>query len=168
MVAETVTLRPALLSDLPAVDRLLARSYPALLKADYPPSVLVTAVPRIARARPDLLASGTYLIAEEGGRAVAAGGWSRASPVPGGGARRLAHVRHVATDPAHLRRGLARAILTRCMDEARRAGMRGMACLSTRTAVPFYAALGFAPIEEIEVPLADCIVFPAVRMTMAF
>jgi hypothetical protein len=30
--------------------------------------------------------------------------------------------------------------------------------------VPFYAALGFRRIEEIDIPLAPGIVFPAVRM----
>ena len=55
---DTLTLRHATPSDLAAVDALLARSYPRLLAADYPPSVLVTAVPIIARARPELLASG--------------------------------------------------------------------------------------------------------------
>ena len=163
----TLTIRAATPDNLGAVERLLARSYPAILKADYPPSVLVTAVPRIARARPELLASGTYLLALEGGRVVAAGGWTAASPVAGGGARRLAHVRHVATDPDRLRRGLARALLERSMAAARSAGMDSMSALSTRTAVPFYAALGFSALEEVEVPLAAGIVFPAVRMARA-
>ena len=165
MALETVTIRPAHPSDLAAVDRLFARSYPTLLKADYPPSVLVTAVPRLARAQPSLLASGTYLIAEatEGG-VLAAGGWTRSAPVAGQGTRRVGHVRHLATDPDHLRRGLARAIVTRTLAGARDAGMRGMICLSTRTAVPFYAALGFEPIEDVDIPLAAGIAFPAVRM----
>ena len=55
---DTLTLRHATPSDLAAVDALLARSYPRLLAADYSASVLVTAVPIIARARPELLASG--------------------------------------------------------------------------------------------------------------
>jgi hypothetical protein len=44
--------------DIAAVDALLARAYPRLLKADYAPSVLVTALPRIARAQPGLVAAG--------------------------------------------------------------------------------------------------------------
>ena len=55
---DALTLRHATRSDLAAVDARLARGYPRLLAADYAASVLVTAVPIIARARPELLASG--------------------------------------------------------------------------------------------------------------
>ena len=162
----TLTLRPATPSDLGGVDRLLARSYPALLAKDYPPSVMVLAVPRLARARPELLRSGTYHVIAAGDRILAAGGWTRAAPAPGEGAPGLGHVRHVAVDPGHLRQGLATRLLRHVLDEARGSGIRAMACLSTRTAEPFYAALGFTRIDEVEVPLGEGIVFPAVRMSL--
>ena len=165
--ADTI-IRQATPTDLPAVDRLLARSYPRLLRADYPPSVLVLAIPRIARARPELLRSGTYHVIEGPGGIVAAGGWTQTPPSAGEGARSIGHVRHVATDPGHLRRGHARRILSHVLNEAREAGMSGMACLSTRTAVSFYASLGFVRIDEAEIPLAPGIAFPAVRMTLRF
>ena len=161
-------MRTATPGDLAAVDRLLARSYPALLRADYPPSVMVLAMPRIARARPELLASGTYHVVESGGAIVAAGGWTRAAPVAGEGGAEIGHVRHVATDPDHLRRGHAGRIMRRALAEARGSGMTGMACLSTRTAVPFYGALGFEAIEEAEVPLGPGVLFPAIRMSLRF
>ena len=56
---DTLVLRPATPDDFADVDALLARSYPALLKHDYRPSVLVTAVPVLARANPALVGSGT-------------------------------------------------------------------------------------------------------------
>ena len=40
-------------------------------------------------------------------------------------------------------------------------------CQSTRTAVRFYAALGFEPRGEIEVPLPGGVRFPAVFMVAA-
>ena len=151
-------------SDLAELDALFARAYPALLKPDYPPSVLVTALPLISRAQPALLASGTFRVVEEDGRIVAAGGWTRAAPPglrtrPGAGS-----VRHVVTDPDCLRRGHAAAILRASMDEARAAGLTAMAAMSTRTAVPFYAAMGFEPLGEVEVTLREGIAFPAVAM----
>ena len=161
-------IRPAVPSDLGAVDRLLSRSYPALLKADYPASTLVLAIPRITRARPELLGGGTYYLSEGDHGIVAAGGWSRAPPVAGDGGAGIGHVRHVATDPDHLRQGHAGRIMRHTLSQARSAGMTGMACLSTRTAVPFYAAVGFEGIEEVEVPLGPGIVFPAVRMSLMF
>jgi hypothetical protein len=50
------------------------------------------------------------------------------------------------------------------MAQARAAGVRRLHCLSTRTAVPFYAALGFDELGPADVPLRPGIVFPAVRM----
>jgi GNAT superfamily N-acetyltransferase len=168
----TLTLRHASLADLSAVDALLARSYPRLLAPDYPPSVLVTAVPIIARARPELLASGRYWLAEDAaGHLMGAGGWSGHAPTPSdgsggaGGVRYgMAHVRHVATDPDAVRRGVGRALMARVMAEARATGFAQMECLSTRTAVPFYAALGFREIGPIDVGLRPGISFPAIRM----
>ena len=164
----TLTLRLATPSDLAAVDGLLARSYLRLLGADCLPSVRVTALPILARAQPVLLASGRYWLAQDaGGRLLGAGGWSMGAPPadgPGPRSPQVAHVRHVATDPDALRRGVARAILARSMEDARAAGAQVMACLSTRMAVPFYASVGFRGTEAVTVPLAPGIGFPAVRM----
>jgi GNAT superfamily N-acetyltransferase len=160
-----ITIRRTTVRDLPRIDALLSESYPALLKPDYPPSVLVTALPLIARANPSLLRSGTYFVAEDGeGRALAAGGWTYSAPQGGVGPRDLGHVRHVVTHPSALRKGLATAILERCFREARGAGLTWMMAQSTRTAVPFYRAMGFEERAEIEVMLRPGIGFPAVEM----
>ena len=160
-----ITIRATNAGDLPAIDALLGISYPTLLKADYPPSVLVTCVPLIARARPDLLRCGTYYLAEDGeGRALAAGGWTHAAPQGGVGPRDVGHVRHVVTHPEATRRGLARAILQRSFAAARASGLRWMMCQSTRTAEPFYTAMGFQRRGEIEILLRPGIGFPAVEM----
>jgi GNAT superfamily N-acetyltransferase len=153
-------------SDVGAVDALLARSYPRLLKADYPPSVLVTALPLISRAQPTLVTSGTYYVAEDdAGTIIGAGGWTAAMPGRAGrGEPGRANVRHVVTDDRALRRGVGRAILSRAFEDAQAAGMTWMHCISTRTAVPFYVAMGFATMGEVRVPLAPGIDFPAVEM----
>jgi GNAT superfamily N-acetyltransferase len=160
-----ITIRPTTVRDLPRIDALLADSYPALLKADYPPSVLVLALPIITRANPNLLRSGTFFVAEEAeGRALAAGGWTYSAPQGGVGPRDLGHIRHVVAHPSTLRRGLASAILERCFREARAAGLTWMMAQSTRTAVPFYRAMGFEERSEIEITLRPGITFPAVEM----
>lgn len=164
-MAQTITLRTALPSDLAALDRLLGRSYPRLLAPDYPPSTLVLAVPRFARAQPELLQSGRYFVAEDAqGRILAAGGWSRRSPSGGEAMETTGHVRHVATDPDVVRQGLGRMIMTRVMLEARAAGIRWLDCLSTRTAVPFYQTLGFRIMHPKDLALGPGIAFPVVRM----
>ncbi|MFO1201686.1 MAG: GNAT family N-acetyltransferase [Tabrizicola sp.] len=168
-MTQTLILRRAVPADLSAVDALLSRSYPRLLAPDYPPSVLVLAIPRISRAQPVLLASGTYFLAEDGtGRVVGAGGWTCAAPgslrAAGSADVRIGHVRHVATDPDVVRQGVGRRLMSRVMDDAREAGVEVMDCASTRTAVPFYAAMGFKIVDEMVVSLAPGVDFPAVRM----
>lgn len=164
-MTQTLALRRAELSDLAGIDRLLNRSYPRLLAADYPPSALVLAVPRFARAQPELLTSGRYFVAEDlQGRILGAGGWSRRNPVGGPVAETTGHVRHVATDPDVVRQGVGRMVMTRVMQEAREAGVRWLDCLSTRTAVPFYQALGFRSTHLQELALGPGISFPLVRM----
>ena len=152
-------------ADIAAVDALLARAYPRLLKADYPPSVLVTALPRISRAQPGLVTCGSYYVVEEAGYIIGAGGWTRA--VPGGGQMQplLGNVRHVVTDDRAVRRGVGRALMTHVFTMARASGITRLDCLSTRTAVPFYAAMGFVVQGPVTISLAPGIDFPAVAMS---
>lgn len=152
-------IRTAKPSDLSAVDRLLGRSYPKLLKADYAPSTLVLALPGMIKARPSLLSSRTYYVAEgRDGQLYGAGGWTR-SRRPGRG-----DVRHVVTDPDVLRQGIGRALMQHSFAVARGYGLSELECWATRTAVPFYEALDFRVLGPMEVTLGNGAVFPAVRM----
>ena len=162
-MADTITIRTAAPHDLSAVDALLARSYPRLLARDYPPSAMVTAVPIIARARPRLLASGTYYIAEsETGAALGAGGWTANRGRPG-----RADIRHLVTDPDHLRRGIGAAVMRTILVEAGAAGIETFDCMATVTAVPFYRAMGFVTVAPATVTLAAGVEFAVVRMVGA-
>jgi GNAT superfamily N-acetyltransferase len=170
-MTQTLTIRTAKRADLAAVDVLLARSYPKLLVADYPPSVMVLALPIISRARPELLASGRYYLAfSDVGQLLGAGGWSAGAPGPSDQSveqvpvGRVGHVRHVATEPNAVRQGVARALMQVVFVAAKAAGVSQMECLSTRTAVPFYEAVGFRALRPVEVPLRAGIVFPAIQM----
>ncbi|MEX0310296.1 MAG: GNAT family N-acetyltransferase [Tateyamaria sp.] len=154
-------IRPTTKADLAAVDALLARTYPKLLKADYPPSVLVTALPVISRAQPQLLVCGTYYVVEEDGAVLGAGGWT-----PDCKDSSLGHIRHVVTDDRALRRGVGRRLMTHCFDVARADGVSKMECWATRTAVPFYEAVGFRRVGLIDVQLGEGITFPSVRMML--
>ena len=154
--------------DFDAVAEVLARSYPALLAADYPAEVMAQVVPLIARPRPELLASGRYFLAVLDGQIVGAGGYSLNAPAgrdaPVGAATPgLAHIRHVASDPAHLRRGIGRAVMAAIFAAAQSEGSTRFECLSTLTAVPFYAALGFEETERVTLPIGP-LGFAAVRM----
>ena len=161
-----LTLRRTTFADLAAVDALLATSYPRLLAPDYPPSTLVMALPIISRARPELLTSGRYFVVLDGTQVVGAGGWSAHAPMQGGDTARTGHVRHVVTDHKQQRRGIGRTLMTRVLADAQAAGMTRLECLSTRTAVPFYTAIGFHRGADVLVPLRPGIDFPAVQMVM--
>ncbi|MFQ6547792.1 GNAT family N-acetyltransferase [Aestuariibius sp. 2305UL40-4] len=164
-MADTITIRIAAPKDLAALDALYRRSYPALLKAHYPPSVYVTAVPLLARAQPRLMRSGQFFVAEDaGGALLGAGGWSFSAPQGGELKRTRGHVRHFAVDPSHVRRGIASALMMAVKGQADARGIARLDCLSTRMAVPFYEAQGFRVRGEIDVPLRPGISFPAVSM----
>ncbi len=164
---DTLTIRTARRDDIGALDDLFQRSYTRLLARDYPPSVLVTAIPVIARAQPHLVASGLfYVIHKEGSDdLLGAGGWSLQAPGGRPGQRGVGHIRHVATDPNATRRGVGRKLLAHILLVAKASGMSMMHCQSTLTAEPFYAAMGFDREGEINVPLAGGLSFPAIFMT---
>ncbi len=165
-MSDTLIVRTAGASDLAEIDALLARSYPVLLKGHYPPSVLVMAIPLISKAQPGLLASGTYFVVlDNRGCIVGAGGWTRVEPGTGRkGAPSTGHIRHVVTDHRLVRQGIGRALMGHIFDHARRAGILRLNCLSTRMAVPFYAACGFKERGPVSIELRPGIAFPAVRM----
>lgn len=158
------TLRPATKQDIAAVDRLLARAYPRLLRHDYTPSMQILAMPRISRAQPELVTCGTFYLVEEEGELRGAGGWTMQAP--GGGAiiRGVGHIRHVVTDDRATRRGVGRALMDHIIADTGAQGLRRLSCLSTLTAEPFYAAMGFETLREITVPLGAGIDFPAIEM----
>lgn len=160
-----LNVRSATPADLAAVDALLGRSYPALLKGAYPPSVLVTAIPLISKANPQLLASGTYFVVIDSDEIVGAGGWTKGAPAGGGATRRgWGHVRHVVTDHRRVREGIGKVLMTHIFATASASGIAGLDCLSTLVAVPFYAALGFETVGPVSVTLRQGIEFPSVLM----
>jgi len=66
--------------------------------------------------------------------------------------------------PDHARRGIGRLILTRCEEAIRAAGFREAVMVATLAGEPLYAAFGYAVVERYEVPLAEGLRLPVVRM----
>ncbi|NNE82009.1 MAG: GNAT family N-acetyltransferase [Silicimonas sp.] len=152
-------------ADLAEIDALFARSYPALLAGAYPPSILVTAIPLIAKANPMLVSSGTYFgVRNTNGEIVGAGGWTGRDPSAVNGTPATGHIRHVVTDHRAVRKGIGRSLMAHILEDARAAGIMRLECLSTLMAVPFYAACGFAEVAPVTVTLRPGIEFPAVRL----
>lgn len=159
-------IRTARPNDLEALDRLFGRSYPVLLKGTYAPSVMVTAVPLIAKAKPALIGSGSYFVVTSAkDRILGAGGWTSVAPGKEmSGAPSTGHVRHLVTDHRKVRQGIGRALMAHIFETARASGMTRLDCLSTLNAEPFYHACGFETVGPVTVPLRAGIDFPAIRM----
>src|SRR6516162_11592079 len=122
-------------SDSVAVSAVLAASYSSLLKDCYDSDTLGRALPFMTRANPALLASGTYYVAEgELGNLLGCGGWTTERPGSGEIVEGEAHIRHFATHPEWLRRGVGTALLARCLGDARLLGIRKLNCFSTLNA----------------------------------
>lgn len=167
-MTRTFLTRTATKSDIAGIDALLARSYPALLKEAYPPSLLVTAIPLISRAQPHLVTCGTYFVVTDEDAIVGAGGWTRASPgTRDSGVSGIGHVRHVVTDHRRVRQGIGRRLMDHVFETARADGIETLECYSTLMAEAFYASLGFERLGDIDVPLRPGIGFPSVHMRRA-
>src|SRR5215217_7069480 len=142
MMAEAFAVRVATPDDAEPIGTLLRASYPSLMPSGYSAAVLARALPLIVRASPALLRSGTYYLAEGPGRALAGcGGWTFERPGAAGAPidPTLGHIRHFATHPDWIRRGVGRALFDRCVADARVAGVQRFECYASLVAEPFYA-----------------------------
>jgi GNAT superfamily N-acetyltransferase len=158
-------IRPSTAADADAVTRLLTASCTDLLSGHYDPVLLADVLPIITMANPALLDSGTYYVAEAGHAGIiGCGGWSFERPGTRDIVEGLAHIRHFGTDPRWARRGVARAILSRCIEAAEAQGARGMECYSTLAAVGFYRSMGFVVAGLIDVPLKPGLELPSMLM----
>ena len=152
-------------SDAAAVTEVLEASYPHLMSSAYERGMLERALPLMTRANPKLLSSGTYFIARwDGEMAVGCGGWTPERPGTTEVEPGIGHIRHFATRADHTGRGIGRRIFDRCEAQACAERIAIFECYASVNAVPFYTALGFAAVEEIEVPLAIDIRLRGVRM----
>lgn len=159
--------RVAELPDLAAVSSLLEVSYPALLARGYEPQVLAKALPLMTRANPQLLASGTFYVAHSRGQhLVGCGGWTKEQPGSAGVVEGEGHIRHFATHPEWIRRGVASALLRRCLSDAEAAGITRLECYSSLVAVAFYRALGFVPVRSLELALTADVSLPGLLMRL--
>ena len=123
-----------------------------------------------------LVADGTYYAIEEGGALVACGGWSKRATDFGGDqaksgndrpldpATEPARIRAFFVDPAMARRGLGSMLMAHCTRAAAQAGFKALELVSTMPGVPLYVRHGFAPLEDIELPLSGGVSVALTRM----
>lgn len=159
-----IRIRQAKADDRDVLEELIDACYSTVYPGWYDDVLLSAALPVMLRIDPALLESGRYLAAETGGRLAGCGGWSTATPGSGKTENAVGHIRHFATHPDFMRSGVGSAIIERCLDEARGAGIAVMRCFSSIPAEDFYARHGFRRLDAVNIMLGDSIAFPAVLM----
>ena len=117
-------------SDRPELERLIADSARGLSRADYTEAQIEAALGTAFGVDSELIRDGTYFVAEAGLEIVGCGGWSRRKTLFGGDrqtgrtsepldpAHDAARIRAFFVRPDWARRGIGRALLARCEEEA--------------------------------------------------
>lgn len=155
-------IRPATEADLP---RLIAIMDAAIthLQAGFLDAAQIESSRAVMGLDRQLVADGTYFVAELDGKIAGCGGWSRRATLYGGDhseglreprlldpAGEAARVRAMYTDPAFSRRGIGRALLESCEAAARAEGFKSVELMATRSGEPLYTVAGYEVIERIE------------------
>ena len=169
-------IRRATMEDREAVTELIAESARLLSREHYNDAQIEAAIATVFGVDTDLIDDGTYFVAEISGVLAGCGGWSRRKTLFGGDqySSRVAGYLDPNTDfakiraffihPDHARKGVARALLTRCEDEARAHGFRGLELMSTLPGVEFYKSCGFSERGTFDLELTGSVKLELVPM----
>lgn len=176
-----VHLRNASVADVPRLREVMEASVRGLQAEDYSPAQIEGALKSVYGVDSQLIADGTYLVAEEVSEAdpviVACGGWSRRKTLYGGDqyagredslldpSRDAAKIRAFFVHPKWARSGIGSMILQACEDAARAAGYKRLEMGATLSGVAFYKAKGYVEVENQTVPLGNGEALPVVKMT---
>ena len=175
-----ISVRQAVLADVPALQELIRQSVLGLQAEDYTPEQLELALEHVFGVDTQLVEDGTYFVAEAqvaGGTVLAGcGGWSKRRTLYGSDhcagredalldpEREAAKIRAFFVHPGWARRGVGSKILEVCEAAAAAAGFNRLEMGATLTGVPLYAARGYRVGERRQVPLAPGLSLPIVHM----
>jgi GNAT superfamily N-acetyltransferase len=185
----TIRIRLATSSDIPLLRDLIEASVRGLQSNDYSASQIDSALATVFGVDTQLIADGTYFVAENAGATapvvpqsdpapliVGCGGWSKRKTLYGGDQwtgreaalldpnHDAAKIRAFFVHPAWARRGIGSMILDACERAARAAGFTRFEMGATLTGVHLYQARGYVALENLEVPLENGEALPIVRM----
>lgn len=170
-------IRVATMADVPALQALIATSVRELSVGFYSPAQIEAAITAVFGVDRQLLIDGTYYLIDSPNGPVAIGGWSYRRTLYGGDQMKVAEDPRLTPDtepariraffvrPKFIRRGLARRLYDECATAARAAGFRRLELMATLPGEPLYAALGFATVERLAIPVAPGVELPLIRMT---
>jgi len=187
-----IRIRQAVPADTPTLRKLIDASVRGLQAQDYTPAQIEASLKTVYGVDSQLIADGTYFVAEAGGVEeagstgsgakpviVGCGGWSKRKTLFGGDhwsgredtlldpAKDPAKIRAFFVHPQWARRGVGSLILEACETAVRSAGFKWLEMGATLSGVPFYKAKGYEELENLQVPLGDGESLPIVRLAKA-
>lgn len=169
-------IRKATLDEREAIKELIAESARGLSREHYTDVQIEAAIATVFGVDTDLIEDGTYFVAEIAGALAGCGGWSRRKTLFGGDQyssrdagyldpqSEPAKIRAFFIHPDHARKGIARAILARCEEEARAHGFRELELMATLPGIEFYKSCGFSERGTFDLDLTDSVKLELVLM----
>jgi GNAT superfamily N-acetyltransferase len=180
-----IRIRKATTADVPWLRKVIEASVRELQAKDYSPAQIEGALQSVYGVDSQLIADGTYLVAEafdfqnqesQKPEIVACGGWSKRKTLYGGDQyasredslldpkQDAAKIRAFFVHPNWARRGIGSMILEACENAALEAGFTRLEMGATLSGVAFYRAKGYAEIERQKAPLSNGETLEIVRM----
>jgi GNAT superfamily N-acetyltransferase len=174
------TLRLARLEDIPALDILIPQSVRAL-QTQYTETQREAAIGTMFGVDRQLIEDQTYFVAETPeGEIIACGGWSKRQTKCGSSAGRsepdplidpktdAARIRAFFIHPNWARRGIGTAILKASEAALLAAGFTRAEIAATLTGEALYVSAGYIVTERLDIPLANGLPLPCVRLAKEF
>lgn len=161
------------------IQELIAESARRLSREHYSEDQIEAAIATVFGVDTTLIEDGTYFVVESDGKLVGCGGWSKRKTLFGGdqfASRNTgpidpesepAKIRAFFIHPDHARKGIARAILSRCEDEARVQGFRALELMATLPGIEFYKSCGFKETGNLDLDLTEGVKLELIPMRKA-
>ncbi len=163
--------------DVTALEELIPLSSRSLQAPYYSAAQIEAALGPIFAVDRQLIRDQTYFVVEDDRSIVGCGGWSKRKSLYGGDAGRIAEdalldplrdaarIRAFFVHPEWARRGIGKAILKACEEAIVAAQFSKADLVATLAGEPLYAAFGYEAVERYEIPMANGLKLPVVRMT---
>lgn len=191
MTQTSIHLRLAVPEDVPVLCELIDASVRGLQTQDYTPAQIEGALQTVFGVDSQLIADGTYFVAEAEAHAidrtgpkdapferiiVGCGGWSKRKTLYGGDHwtgreealpdphHDAAKIRAFFIHPDWARRGVGSMILLACENAAKSAGFTRFEMGATLTGAKLFSASGYVAVKPISIPLVNGESLPVIHM----
>jgi len=171
-----IQLRLARPEDVPVLKELIEASVRGLQTQDYTPAQIEGALETVFGVDSQLIADGTYIVAQAPGTIVGCGGWSKRKTLYGSDhwtgredalldpQNDAAKIRAFFVHPDWARRGVGTMILEACEQAARAAGFTRYEMGATLTGAKLFGARGYVAVKPISIPLKNGETLPVIHM----